>query len=329
LYRFIKIGSCGGDFMEENWPLVSILIPTYNQTEYLERALVSALNQTYTNIEIIICDDSTNDEVEKLVKPYLDKHKNLRYYNNGGPLGERGIFNGEKCFDLSSGEYINYLFHDDVFYPNKIEIMVKYFMNNKDVTLVTSYRNRINEDDELVYIPRKILSKTTKISGQSLGAFMLHTMANIVGEPTTAMFRKADIEDKIFHYKGRATKSYVDMAMWFKLLIKGNAIYISEPLSSFRLHENQNTNNSMIQLWGALDCYYFLANSYLDGDFIKNKEEYLGIIEKWFNFYIGKIKELQNYVPIDDDELKELEEIKKEFYNCYTESIRILLDLEL
>ena len=124
--------------MEVNLPLVSILIPTYNQTEFLDKTLMSALNQTYTNIETIICDDSTNDDVEKMVNRYMADYKSIKYFNNGGPLGQRGILNGQKCFELSNGEYINYLFHDDIFFPNKIEIMVKYFMDNKDVTLVTS-----------------------------------------------------------------------------------------------------------------------------------------------------------------------------------------------
>ncbi|MGH4123609.1 MAG: glycosyltransferase family 2 protein [Clostridium sp.] len=313
--------------MKENLPLVSILIPTYNQTQYLEKALISALNQSYANIEIIICDDSSNDKVEKMVNRYMVNHKNIKYYNNGGPLGQRGILNGQKCFELSNGEYINYLFHDDVFYPNKIEIMVNYFMNNNDVTLVTSYRNRININDELVYIPKKFLPRTTKITGESLGSFMLHTMANIVGEPTTAMFKKADIEGDIFSYKGRGAISYVDMAIWFKLLLKGNAIYIAEPLSSFRLHGTQNTQNPIVHLLGAIDCYYFLTDSYLDKDFIKSKEEYLNLIKRWFHFYIRKIKELQNYIPKDDAELKELREIKKEIYYCYAQSIKCLISL--
>ena len=156
---------------------------------------------------------------------------------------------------------------------------------------------------------------------------MIYTMANIIGEPTTAMFKKADIEDKIFDYKGRKSRSYVDMAIWFKLLIKGNAIYIAEPLSSFRIHASQNTNNPIIQLLGAIDCYYFIINSYQDKDFIKSKEEYLKLIKKWSNLYKGKIKEMRNYLPKNDDELKELKQIKEDFYYCYAHSINCLIDL--
>ncbi|MBU3129330.1 glycosyltransferase [Clostridium tagluense] len=309
--------------MKENLPLVSILIPTYNQTKYLEKALMSALNQTYTNIEIIICDDSTNNKVEKMVNRYMVNYKNIKYYNNGGPLGQRGILNGQKCFELSNGEYINYLLHDDVFYPNKIEIMVNYFMDNNDVTLVTSSRNYINKNDEMIYF-NKFLPKTAKINGESLGTYMLNKMENVIGEPTTVLFKKADIEDNIFNYKGRSTRSYVDMAIWFKLLLKGNAIYIEEPLSSFRIHDTQNTNNPIAHLLGAIDKYYFLTDSYLDKDFIKSKEEYLKILRRWFNVHIGKIKELQNYSAINDDELKELQQIKEDLYYCYAQSIKCL-----
>lgn len=313
--------------MSDNLPLVSILIPTYNQTKYFGRTLTSAVKQTYPNIEIIICDDSDNNEVEKMVKNYMKYYKNIKYYNNGGPLGQRGVLNGIKCFGLSNGQYINYLFHDDVFRLNKIELMVNYFINNKDVTLVTSYRDIIGKYDEPVYTREKFLKKTSKIDGESLGLFMLSTMANIIGEPTTVMFRKSDIDDEIFDYKGRKIRSYVDMAIWFKLLAKGNAIYISKPLSSFRIHENQNTHKPIIQLWGAVDCYYFIVNSYLSKEFIKSKGEYVKLIEKWLNFYMPKIKEIKHYLPKNHEEVKELKELKEELCKCYIGAIESLPEL--
>lgn len=62
----------------KNVPLVSILIPTYNRPHYFKIALESALAQTYSNIEIIVGDDSTNNETEKLIyRDYLHKHKGV------------------------------------------------------------------------------------------------------------------------------------------------------------------------------------------------------------------------------------------------------------
>lgn len=65
------------------YPLVSVLIPTYNRPHYFKEALDSVINQTYRNIEIIIGDDSTNNETEELVRnQYLYKYPNIKYYHN-------------------------------------------------------------------------------------------------------------------------------------------------------------------------------------------------------------------------------------------------------
>ena len=71
---------------EKDLPLVSILIPTYNRPHYFKIALESALAQTYSNIEIIIGDDSTNDETETLIhEQYLPHYKNVTYIRNTPP----------------------------------------------------------------------------------------------------------------------------------------------------------------------------------------------------------------------------------------------------
>lgn len=72
----------------KNVPLVSILIPTYNRPHYFKIALESALAQTYSNIEIIVGDDSTNNETEKLIyRDYLHKHKHITYIRNPSTFG--------------------------------------------------------------------------------------------------------------------------------------------------------------------------------------------------------------------------------------------------
>ncbi|RUT63328.1 hypothetical protein C1149_16050 [Clostridium botulinum] len=72
-----------GTILKNIFPLVSVLIPTYNRPEYFKEALESVINQTYRNIEIIIGDDSTNDETENLIKEnYLNNYDNIKYYHN-------------------------------------------------------------------------------------------------------------------------------------------------------------------------------------------------------------------------------------------------------
>lgn len=71
----------------------------------MELALNSALNQTYENIEIIISDDSTNNEVNAMIQPYLREYKCITYVKNETPLVAE---NFNKCVELANGDYINF-----------------------------------------------------------------------------------------------------------------------------------------------------------------------------------------------------------------------------
>ncbi|MGR5978988.1 glycosyltransferase family 2 protein [Bacillus cereus] len=87
-------------------PLVSILIPTYNRPTYFEITLESAINQTYKNIEIIVTDDSTNNETYNCIQPYLKKYNNIFYYKNSTVIG--GPHNFINAYEKSNGEYVNF-----------------------------------------------------------------------------------------------------------------------------------------------------------------------------------------------------------------------------
>jgi len=120
---------------EKNPPLVSILIPTYNRPHYFKIALESALAQTYSNIEIIIGDDSTNDETATLIREqYLPNYKNITYIRNIPTLGQ--FHNDLMLIEKSNGEYINFLMDDDVFYKHKIQKMMAYFEQDSIKTLL-------------------------------------------------------------------------------------------------------------------------------------------------------------------------------------------------
>ncbi len=107
-------------------PLVSILIPTYNRPYYLKLALDSALAQTYSNIEIIIGDDSTNAETETLLRQhYLPNYNNIIYIRNQSTLGQ--FHNDLMLLEYARGNYINFLMDDDLFHPHKIQRMMHYF----------------------------------------------------------------------------------------------------------------------------------------------------------------------------------------------------------
>ena len=135
-------------------PLVSIIIPVYNGSKYLGEAIDSALRQTYKNIEIVVVNDGSTDngKTESVAKSYGDK---IRYFSkpNGGVSSALNY-----AIKESKGEYISWVSHDDLIYPNKIEAQIEYLKNNKllnkDV-IVYSDHSLINKDGKLIEICQK------------------------------------------------------------------------------------------------------------------------------------------------------------------------------
>ncbi|CAH8770834.1 glycosyltransferase family 2 protein [Paenibacillus dendritiformis] len=224
-------------------PLVSVVIPAYNRPHTLKIAIDSVLEQTYPNIEIVICDDSSNNEVQQMLEAaYLPSYPQIKYHKN-----EKNLFleNWHKCFDLASGEYINYLMDDDVFHKEKISKMLYFFNEFENITLVTSYRQTINESGSFlppIAATVRLYEETRVMDGKTLGNIALTRCLNMIGEPTTVLFKKADLTERFGVYRGKQYSLINDMAAWLSLLSKGKAVYIPEALSYFRLHASQNNN---------------------------------------------------------------------------------------
>ena len=116
-------------------PFVSIIIPTFNRSKYLKRAISSALNQTYEKIEIIIIDDNSDDETDSVVRDFKDER--IKYYKNNKNKGP--TFSRNKGIRLSKGEYITFLDDDDELLPRKIELQINKFKESeiKNLGVVT------------------------------------------------------------------------------------------------------------------------------------------------------------------------------------------------
>ncbi|MUL39029.1 glycosyltransferase family 2 protein [Gloeocapsopsis dulcis] len=113
---------------EENLnPLVSVIINNYNYGRFLPEAIDSVLNQTYTNLEIIVVDDGSSDNSREVIASYQDKIVPVLKENGG----QASAFNAG--FKASSGDIICMLDSDDVFIPEKVTEIVKIFNHYPDI----------------------------------------------------------------------------------------------------------------------------------------------------------------------------------------------------
>jgi glycosyltransferase involved in cell wall biosynthesis len=225
--------------------MVSVLIPTYNSASFLDEAIQSVLDQTYTDFELIIVDNQSTDNTEELVSKYLHDSR-VQYTKNETNIGVVGNFN--RCLELANGKYIKYLMSDDKFHPQILEKFVAVMEEHPNVSLVTSDRGVFGEINYTWVLPFHHLQPGKKVIYDSLGS------CNWIGEPTTVMFRRSNL------HLGKFKSDYkylIDWDMWLRHLSIGDCYVVPGALSFFRIHSNQVTRQVMSNIHNYIEEYKF------------------------------------------------------------------------
>jgi glycosyltransferase involved in cell wall biosynthesis len=277
------------EYSKDIFPLVSILMTTYNRPHYFRLALESALAQTYRNIEIIIGDDSTNDDTAKIVREYQKKYSNITYLSEKNPekpsVCWRAFENHARVLHAAKGEYINYLNDDDLFLPEKLSCMMNYMRMAENIVLVTSFREMIDKDGAKIDKGQKpLLDKPTFLDGKAVGRFILENQTNFIGEPTTALVKKGLLKHSLGEYHKKLLYCNLDLGSWLGLCRFGNIVYLPQVLSKFRMHDGQNQTEIAVVIYGAADWGKALLIEYENGDFFADKKEVVTLMKKWLKF---------------------------------------------
>jgi len=258
--------------------LVSIMIPTFNQPNYIKRAIDSALNQTYSNIEIIISDDSSNNETEEIVKSYKDKR--IRYFHN---IPRKGRVNNYRymLYNLARGEWVINLDGDDYFIDNKfIEESVKLINKYSDVVAVIG-RMRIFYENENRYIDTifNFDEKYKVVDGNDL---FFKVVFNNVDIPHLAALYNREKAIKVGFYEKDILSS--DRLSLMKLFVANRVILYNKVVGVW-VHHGKNTSQTknLDEVFKNLIMYDELFN------FSKNK---LNIIKLLIFKLLGKYKML-------------------------------------
>lgn len=234
--------------MEQITPLVSICIPTFNGEDFIVEAMDSAITQTYSNLEIVVSDDASKDNTLKLIEQFKEKTKiPIRIYQHE-PKGIGANWNN--CIKQSKGEYIKFLFQDDVLALTCIEEMVVFAETNR-VDFVYCKRDFIFEKKD-VFITRWILNfenlhnkwkkvkvKNGVVKGKNClkDEYFMHTPENKFGEPTAVLLHKR-IFEKIGYFN-QNLKQALDIEFWWRVLCYFDSGFLDKSLIYFRLHNKQ------------------------------------------------------------------------------------------
>lgn len=220
--------------MDETFsPLVSIVIPVYNGSNYLAQAIDSALAQTYGNIEVIVVNDGSNDDgaTEKIALSYGDR---IRYFQkpNGG-VSSALNYGIEKM----NGSYFSWLSHDDLYALNKVEREVDELMKiaDKENTVICCSDSLIDAQGNSIYHPSKRLEGS--FSGSEL--FNVFYSKHLVINGCSLLIPKS-----VFTRFGTFSKlRYIqDIECWIHFMLGGVVFYfIPDKLNMMRVHSGQVT----------------------------------------------------------------------------------------
>ena len=205
-------------FMMNNKPLVTIVTPSYNQVDYLERTILSVLNQDYPNIEYIIIDGGSTDGSIDIIKKYEDK---ISYWNSEPDSGQSNAIN--KGFKKATGEFFNWLNSDDILMPSATTVAVQYLINNPKYGMVFGDRLVINNNDQV-------------LSCIELPSFSLFFYKfDLILPQETAFFRKELWErvggvDENLHYS-------MDPDLWLKFIEVTKIYHIPFIMGAWREHD--------------------------------------------------------------------------------------------
>lgn len=220
-------------------PLVSIIIPTFKRANYLERCINSALEQSYTNIEILVIDDNNENSVyrkntELLMKKYLENEK-IRYIKhkvnkNGAAARNTGIRN---C----TGKYITFLDDDDTFEYNRIEKLVNILEDEENKEFSGVYTNIIIKN-------RKETQELREISICKSGNLKRELLLQIftVGSGSN-MFFKRSILDYLNGFDERF-KRHQDWEFLIRFFRENKLYYLDEMLVTKYMDSRINYPNS-------------------------------------------------------------------------------------
>ena len=221
-------------------PPVSIAIPAYHE-RFFGEALASARAQDYPALEIVVCDDSAGEAIERTARAANDSR--IRYFRNPARLGFEGNFT--ECVRRSQGELVKLLNDDDRLRPGCVAALAAGFALDPRVTLATSRRAVIGERGEPlgdITATAPIAHVACVMAGTDLADFVLVNGLNLIGEPSTVMFRRRDVpigSEGLFTWNGRSYHCLADLSLWIRLLARGFAFYQPVPLSEYRLHPGQ------------------------------------------------------------------------------------------
>lgn len=211
------------------FPLVSIIIPTYNRAHLLQETLDSILGQNYNDWECLVIDDRSTDDTENVLRSYINNDERFRYYKrpNSKPKGANACRN--IGLDECKGEYIIFFDSDDLMTSNHVEIKIKALVNNQCDYVITK-TNFFNNPSQNIILENQYLYETNDITPYN---YVSHKINWLTCDLCVSAKLAKTISFNESLQSGQEYNYYCKL-----VLISTHAVFVSKIVSLIRHHDN-------------------------------------------------------------------------------------------
>lgn len=211
---------------------LQVLLPVYNAEEFLAETLDSILNQSYSNFELIILDDASNDGSTQILSSYIHQDPRIRLIVNDRNQGILACRNA--LLDIASAEFVAFADADDVYHPERLEKQIKFLKLNSEIIVVGCSFSFMGE-----------LSGTVRLPIEHHVIMNQMTLINVIPNPAVMLRLKPFNELAIrcdSNFKGAA-----DYLMWKQVGSLGKLANLPDVLFKYRVHPEQESSSNKLR----------------------------------------------------------------------------------
>lgn len=205
------------------WPKISVVTPSYNQGEFLEKTIRSVIEQNYPNLEYIIIDGGSTDGSVDIIRKYSDR---LTYWVSEKDMGQTHAIN--KGFRRVTGDIVAYLNSDDMYCPGVLETVAKTFIAYDNIDFVFGNKFAVDENENILRDERH-----TRFSFTAL-----IVLGMVVSQP--ACFWKRSLFEK-YGYLNESMRFCMDYEFFCRIGQHIKAKHIRQYLAKFRWHSGSKS----------------------------------------------------------------------------------------
>ncbi len=283
----------------KDFPLVSIVIPTYNQQElFLRECIESAISQTYNNIDILISDNFSTNNASSVIEEYASKDKRIRVVKPSRFLNmsESLLF----ALTMAKGKYTCYLSSDDILLPNCVSVLTTELELNPESVFAHGkalyFDKDGSEQEKWNYFPNG--SAEYSFNKEIAAEFLNFNYVCFAG----CLIRNSNLSSILGYYNSNkpVIEHFLDLELTFKMFELGNVYFANDVLAKVRIeNESRNSLNTRlifpaVQIWKNynLSSLFYSKAIVFDMLLIAKNKQYNGFLKSiYIEFLKNKISQ--------------------------------------